>query len=101
MVGQSASFMIDWINRRESYTSYAGRRIFEEINAVDPKLIERVARSAWAPQGDTFDARIADFIPKFEMMANFLGINFAGGGEIFATAAAILAAMGDLPLHPC
>jgi HNH endonuclease len=98
MVGQSASFMIDWINRAESYPSYAVRRIFEEVNAIDPKLIVRVVRSAWAPQGNTFDARNADFIRKMDMMANFLGINFAGGGEIFATAAAILAAMGDLPL---
>jgi hypothetical protein len=98
MVGQSARFMIDWINRRESYTRYELRRIFEECNAIDPKLAERVARSVWAPQGNTFDAKQADFIRKMDMMANHLRINLAGGGEMFATAAAVLAAMGELPL---
>jgi hypothetical protein len=97
-VGSSAQPMIDWINRREGYTDYAWRRICEECGAIDPGLMERVARSVWNGQGETAEIRTKDFLAKADMMRKHLRIGLHPGGEIFATLAAIVAAMGELPI---
>ena len=98
MIGTSAQPMVDWINRREGYVSYAWRRVWEECNAIDPGLLDKVARSMWAGQGETMDARTQDFIKKAEMMQKHLRIGLHPGGEIFSTIAAIIGAMGELAI---
>ena len=71
--------MIDWINRREAYSSYAWRRLSEEMEAIAPNWLQHAAEAT-------------EFLAQARKMAKRLGIGVHAGGEIFASLAVVIAA---------
>ncbi|MDQ6809508.1 MAG: HNH endonuclease [Verrucomicrobiota bacterium] len=80
-IGRTAQPMIDWINRREGYTTWFWDRLLAECAAISPTLMADLNSAEWQ-NGEELTAAL-------DAMAKFMKVGYHPDGNQFATLAAL------------